>query len=95
LDIIDHGRTGLLAYPPDDTVQQLITNVKLLVNDPILRHNISLQGREWAEQWNWRSATQKLRTSQYRAAISLHAHRLSVSSSSSSSEMEIMQKYSL
>jgi hypothetical protein len=75
LDIIDHGRTGLLAYPPHDTVQQLIDNVQLLVNDPILRQNMSLQGREWAEQWNWKSATQKLRTSQYRAAISLHQIR--------------------
>lgn len=77
LDIIDHGRTGLLAYPPHDTVQQLIDNVRLLVNDPLLRQNMSLQGREWAEQWNWKSATQKLRTSQYRAAISLHQIRQS------------------
>ena len=77
LDIIDHGRTGLLAYPPHDTVQQLIDNVRLLVNDPLLRQKMSLQGREWAEQWNWKSATQKLRASQYRAAISLHQIRQS------------------
>lgn len=75
LDIIDHGRTGLLAYPSSNTVQQIIENVNLLVQDPILRQNISHEGRRWAEQWNWKAATEKLRNSQYRAAISLHHMR--------------------
>jgi hypothetical protein len=75
LDIIDHGRTGLLASPGNDTVRQIIDNVQLLVDNPILRENMSHEAREWAEQWNWQAATQKLRTSQYRAAISLHQIR--------------------
>jgi hypothetical protein len=72
LDIIDHGRTGLLADPSDDTAQQIIDNVQLLIENSTLRERIGQEARQWAEQWNWQAATDKLRTSQYRAAISLH-----------------------
>ena len=80
LDIIEHGKTGLLAYPhPQNTVEQFTNNVRQLTQDPVLRENISHQSRIWAEQWNWKAATHKLRTSQYRAAIQLHQKRFNQS----------------
>mmetsp|Transcript_1152 Transcript_1152/g.1163 ORF Transcript_1152/g.1163 Transcript_1152/m.1163 type:complete len:151 (+) Transcript_1152:182-634(+) len=79
LDIIEHGKTGLLAYPSHNTIDQFIGHVKQLSQDLALRENISHQSRIWAEKWNWKTATHKLRTSQYRAAILLHQKRFNQS----------------
>jgi hypothetical protein len=94
LDIIQHGSTGLLAYPSNHTVEDFTNHIQHLIANPVVRQNISLQSRQWAEQWNWKAATVKLRTNQYHAAISLHHMKQSATSSSPLSSPLLTQLFS-
>jgi sulfoquinovosyltransferase len=73
LDIIQHGETGFLAPAGDPNMTDFSGYVSRLKEDPSLRTRISAAGRLWAEQFSWKSATEKLTLVQYPAAIKIHS----------------------
>jgi len=75
LDTVQHGKTGFLAAPGDESMTEFSAYVGQLATDEDMRRRFALNGREWSEQWSWGAATDKLRTKQYAAAIELHKFR--------------------
>lgn len=73
LDIVQHGVTGFLAPPGDREMSDFSNYVNQLKENEELRSQISEAGRHWAEQFSWKSATDRLRMVQYPAAIRIHA----------------------
>lgn len=74
VDTIQNGRTGYLVDNGDD-MKEFSAAVGTLIADKELRRRMGTAGVEWAKNWSWEAATDKLRNVQYRRAIALHACR--------------------
>lgn len=74
VDIIEDSHTGYLAENADD-MEEFSQKVKVLIENPTLRSNLSSNAVHWAKKWSWEAATSKLRNVQYRKAIALHRSR--------------------
>ncbi|GGL29499.1 glycosyltransferase family 1 protein [Phycicoccus endophyticus] len=72
LDLVEHGRTGLLADP--DRAGDLADRVRTLVLDPGLRARMGRAGRAAVEGRTWASLTEEL-LGHYRAVAGAHPRR--------------------
>lgn len=68
--IVDDGRTGLLVPPGDATATA--NAVMRLLADRDLRERLARAGREEAERWSWRAATESL-VERYMHAIAVRS----------------------
>lgn len=75
-DLIEHGKTGLLAAPGDEGMDDFTEQVRRLVDDKQLRAAMGAAARAEAERWSWEAATAMLRTQKYTRAVSRHEKKL-------------------
>jgi Glycosyl transferases group 1 len=66
-DMIDDGVSGFLAETGN--TEEFVERLQLLERNPILRRQLSLQGRKNTEEWTWSASMEKLRDEQYKMAL--------------------------
>ncbi|CAM9238517.1 unnamed protein product [Choristocarpus tenellus] len=66
-DLISHGKNGFLVPPGD--LDGFASRVTDLLENKVLRQQMSLDAREETEKWSWESATSYLRNVQYKQAM--------------------------
>jgi glycosyltransferase involved in cell wall biosynthesis len=66
-DMIDDGLSGFLVETGN--IQAFVERIQLLQQNPVLRRQLSRQGRENMEKWTWEASIVKLRNEQYQTAL--------------------------
>jgi glycosyltransferase involved in cell wall biosynthesis len=66
-DMIDDGVSGFLVETGN--IDAFVERLQLLERNPVLRRQLSLQGRKNTEEWTWEASMGKLRDEQYKVAL--------------------------
>lgn len=66
-DMIDDGVSGFLVETGN--TEAFVERLQLLERNPVLRRQLSLQGRKNTEEWTWEASMGKLRDEQYKMAL--------------------------